>query len=157
MKGCAARGNSRAAETAPPKAVMRGTAKKQVPGMTPHPSLRDTFPRGGRLLPPRIRRDDGLGAEDSLTARYFAPMGLVLSFVLQSPLCPPFAQGGHGYALVIPPDARRNACLQEHFDEAAHEREARISEARNPVARDKMQMRGDPSHTFGMTGWGRTG
>ena len=33
---------------APPKAVMRGTAKKRVPSATPHPSLRDTFPRWGR-------------------------------------------------------------------------------------------------------------
>ena len=33
---------------APPKAVMRGTAKEQSLCLTPHPSLRDTFPRGGR-------------------------------------------------------------------------------------------------------------
>ena len=33
---------------APPKAVMRGPAKKRVPSATPHPSLRDTFPRWGR-------------------------------------------------------------------------------------------------------------
>ena len=40
---------------------------------------------------------------------------------------------------VIPPGARRNACLQEHFDEAAHEpQRGEVSEARNPLARDRL-------------------
>ena len=40
---------------------------------------------------------------------------------------------------VIPPDARRNACLQEHFDETAHEpHRGEVSEARNPLARDRL-------------------
>ena len=44
---------------------------------------------------------------------------------------------------VIPPDARRNACLQEHFDEAAHEpHRGEVSEARNPLARDRLQQTG---------------
>ena len=55
---------------------------------------------------------------------------------------------------VIPPDARRNACLQEHFDGAAHEpRRGKVSEARNPLAPYPLQ--GDPStplrSVFGMT------
>ena len=51
---------------------------------------------------------------------------------------------------VISSDARRNACLQEHSDEAAHEpQRGEVSEARNPPESDKK--RGDPSHSFGMT------
>ena len=55
---------------------------------------------------------------------------------------------------VIPPDARRNACLQEHFDETAHEpHRGEVSGARNPPESDKR--RGDPSTSlrsvFGMT------
>ena len=38
---------------APPKAVMRGTAKELLPCLTPHPSLRDTISQGGRLSFPR--------------------------------------------------------------------------------------------------------
>ena len=51
---------------------------------------------------------------------------------------------------VIPSDARRNACLQEHFDDAAHElHRGEVSEARDPPA--LCHLRGDPSHSFGMT------
>ena len=66
---------------------------------------------------------------------------------------------------VIPPDARKNACLQKHFDEAAHEREARISEAEESLGkgqnanagRSLTYVRDDGLGADGMTGWGRTG
>ena len=55
---------------------------------------------------------------------------------------------------VMPPDARRNACLQEHSDEAAHEpHRGEVSEVRNPLTLYHLQ--GDPStplrSVFGMT------
>ncbi len=62
---------------------------------------------------------------------------------------------GAPHSPVIPSDARRNACLQEHSDEAAHEpHRGEVSEARNPPA--LCHLRGDPStplrSVFGMTG-----
>ena len=50
---------------------------------------------------------------------------------------------GAPHSPVIPSDARRNACLQEHSDEAAHEpHRGEVSEARNPLARDRLQQTG---------------
>ncbi len=57
---------------------MRGTAKEQSPCLTPHPSLRDTFPPGGRLLPclPCVRGGGRRGTsltEGLLCPRLFIP------------------------------------------------------------------------------------
>ena len=51
---------------------------------------------------------------------------------------------GRAPSPVSPPDARRNACLQEHSDETAREpHRGEVSGARNPPESDKR--RGDPS------------